>query len=848
MYRRVLSFLMVLVVLSVLVFFFSCSLSPRLTKVPTNEGSIADTTPPSVTITFPTNGQILFTNEITITGTASDEGSGVKEVWLSVNGGGFGKVNGTTSWSTNVTVNYGNNTIRVYAVDNSGNVSTTNTVSFVVGDNVRPVVLIVSPTNNEVIYTNVVNISGTASDVESGVKEVWLSVNGGGFGKVNGTTSWSTNVTVNYGNNTIRVYAVDNSGNVSTTNTVSFVVGDNVRPVVLIVSPTNNEVIYTNVVNISGTASDVESGVKEVWLSVNGGGFGKVNGTTSWSTNVTVNYGSNTISVYAVDNSNNVSATNTVSFDVVADTNKPSVSITTPTEGQVLYDNNITVSGTASDVGSGVKEVWLSVNGGGFGKVNGTTSWSTNVTVNYGSNTIRVYAVDNSGNVSTTNTVSVFRDYVVFVSTSGDDANSGGISDPFRSINVAMNYISTNITNLGITVEVRVGSGVYTPGSGLSSSGSGFVINRHNIVISGGWNSDFSIVVGKSELDGNGSLYHVVMITNVTNVKLENLVIRGGNVNGSNPDDRGGGIYVSKVSYLVIESNVVIRNNSANNLGGGLFLVNSTNTTIIGSVYSNSAFYGGGLYLVNSTNTTIIGSVYGNSANRGGGLYLDYSRNTTISGSVYSNSAFYGGGLYLVNSTNTTIIGSVYSNSAFYGGGLYLVNSTNTTIIGSVYGNSANRGGGLYLDYSRNTTISGSVYGNSANNGGGLFLRYSQNTTISSSVYSNSANNGGGLFLGSSTNTTISGSVYGNSADLGGGLYLDYSRNTTISGSVYGNSAIFGGGLFLVDSDYFTNTGWITNNTADSDVGSGGGVYRIGLYSNSYFGNVSNNFPDNIAP
>jgi hypothetical protein len=132
MYRKVLSFLMVLAVLSVLFFFFSCSLSPRLTKVPTNEGNIADTTPPSVTITFPTNGQILFTNEITITGTASDEGSGVKEVWLSVNGGGFGLVNGTTSWSTNVTVNYGSNTIRVYAVDNSNNVSVTNSVSFVV--------------------------------------------------------------------------------------------------------------------------------------------------------------------------------------------------------------------------------------------------------------------------------------------------------------------------------------------------------------------------------------------------------------------------------------------------------------------------------------------------------------------------------------------------------------------------------------------------------------------------------------------------------------------------------------------------------------------------------------------
>jgi hypothetical protein len=148
--------------------------------------------------------------------------------------------------------------------------------------------------------------------VGSGVKEVRLSVNGGAYGKVNGTTSWSTNVTVNYGSNTISVYAVDNSGNVSTTNTVSFVVGDNVRPVVFIISPTDGQVFYDTNVTVSGTASDLGSGVKEVRLSVNGGGYGKVNGTTSWSTNVTVNYGSNTISVYAVDYSNNVSVTNSI--------------------------------------------------------------------------------------------------------------------------------------------------------------------------------------------------------------------------------------------------------------------------------------------------------------------------------------------------------------------------------------------------------------------------------------------------------------------------------------------------------------------------------------------------------
>jgi hypothetical protein len=50
--------------------------------------------------------------------------------------------------------------------------------------------------------------------------------------------------------------------------------------------------------------------------------------------------------------------------------------------------------------------------------------------------------------------------------------------------------------------------------------------------------------------------------------------------------------------------------------------------------------------------------------------------------------------------------------------------------------------------------------------------------------------------------------------------------------------------VYLDNSDYFTNTGWITNNNAYS----GGGVYRIGSYDNSYFGNVSDNYPNDIAP
>jgi hypothetical protein len=216
---------------------------------------------------------------------------------------------------------------------------------------------------------------------------------------------------------------------------------------------------------------------------------------------------------------------------------------------------------------------------------------------------------ENTNNSSTSDGGSIVK--TIYVSTSGNDANDGlSPSKPVRTLVKAMEI--ANAMDKASNVVIKVSSGVYTPGSGLSSSGSGFVINRPNIVISGGWNSDFSSVEGKSELDGNNSLRHVVMIRGVTNVKLENLVIRRGNANNY-PNDKGGGIYVSNVSYLVIESNVVISNNSAF-YGGGVYLWYSANTTISGSVYSNSSYEGGGLYLNGSQNTTISGSVYNNSA------------------------------------------------------------------------------------------------------------------------------------------------------------------------------------------------------------------------------------------
>lgn len=86
-----------------------------------------DTTPPTVTITSPTNGATVTHGSVKIGGTASDVGgSGLKNVQVKVNSGSFKTATlSGGNWSTNVSLTRGNNqTITAQATDNAGNIST----------------------------------------------------------------------------------------------------------------------------------------------------------------------------------------------------------------------------------------------------------------------------------------------------------------------------------------------------------------------------------------------------------------------------------------------------------------------------------------------------------------------------------------------------------------------------------------------------------------------------------------------------------------------------------------------------------------------------------------------------
>ncbi|MDD5447405.1 MAG: NosD domain-containing protein, partial [Methanocellales archaeon] len=89
-----------------------------------NNSVVKDTTSPTITITYPTNGQVFSTVTITVTGSALDN-MGLSKVEVKVNSGSWKTATGTTSWSKSVTLSSGSNTIYARATDTSGNTNET---------------------------------------------------------------------------------------------------------------------------------------------------------------------------------------------------------------------------------------------------------------------------------------------------------------------------------------------------------------------------------------------------------------------------------------------------------------------------------------------------------------------------------------------------------------------------------------------------------------------------------------------------------------------------------------------------------------------------------------------------
>ena len=177
---------------------------------------------------------------------------------------------------------------------------------------------------------------------------------------------------------------------------------DTTAPTIRVNQSTTN-VYYVNYQSftLSGTVSDDESQLAS--FKVDGNEVSVSN--NSWSTTVTLSWGSQTHTIQATDNAGNTSYAYVRTY---FDNSAPSINVSSSLA--VRNNASYTLSGTITDSGSGV--VSVSINGSGIG-LSGAT-FSRNYTLGEGSTTFTITATDRCGNTSS-KSVSV-----IYVNTSVD--------------------------------------------------------------------------------------------------------------------------------------------------------------------------------------------------------------------------------------------------------------------------------------------------------------------------------------------------------------------------------------------------------------------------------------------
>jgi len=334
-------------------------------------------------------------------------------------------------------------------------------------DTTPPTVAIGSPTSGQTFTASPVTVSGTATDPgspSSGVSLVQVQVNGTGgiWQTASGTTSWSASAALTSGTNTIYARSKDTVGNYSTVASVNVTYNppDTTPPTVVISNPTSGQTFTASPVTVSGTATDPgspNSGVSLVQVQVNGTGgiWQTASGTTSWSASAALTSGANKIYVRSKDGAGNYSPIASVNVTYnPPDMTTPIVSITTPTSGQRWSNAVFTVTGTASD-NVQVGHVWLQLNGGVLTSAitaNVYTNWNAALNLIPGTNTVAAYAVDTSGNVSTTNSRSF--QFVVTNRLSVQATGLGTISPNYSNswVEIGRNYSMTATPATGFVV------------------------------------------------------------------------------------------------------------------------------------------------------------------------------------------------------------------------------------------------------------------------------------------------------------------------------------------------------------------------------------------------------------
>lgn len=220
--------------------------------------TVKEKTAPVITISAPTASQLLTSNQPTITFTVTDDDSGVNPntIKLLIDGSEISGVTKTKtssgyscSYKPTAALADGSHTVVVKATDYDGNAATQKSVSFKI-DTVPPELSVTSPVDKLITNKTTVTVSGTTNDSTS--SPVTLTINGSAV-TVYDDGTFSKDITLKDGSNTITIVAKDGAGR--TTTVKRTVTLDTKAPVISDVSlaPNPADVGATYVISVSVT-------------------------------------------------------------------------------------------------------------------------------------------------------------------------------------------------------------------------------------------------------------------------------------------------------------------------------------------------------------------------------------------------------------------------------------------------------------------------------------------------------------------------------------------------------------------------------------------------------------------
>ncbi|MCK5415690.1 MAG: hypothetical protein KAJ35_09945, partial [Thermoplasmata archaeon] len=171
---------------------------------------IADRSRPQLSIATPTPHHIQREKVLLVSGLASDLGSGIERVQVSVDGENWHIADGLGLWTVTLTLDEGVYDILVEAYDLIN--KATRVVEDITIDTSPPLLTVMAPQSGHSQDTSTLLVHGTAQDLASGLEWVKASINGTSWTLAQGQGTWNLTLEVPDGVHDLQVMAADQLG------------------------------------------------------------------------------------------------------------------------------------------------------------------------------------------------------------------------------------------------------------------------------------------------------------------------------------------------------------------------------------------------------------------------------------------------------------------------------------------------------------------------------------------------------------------------------------------------------------------------------------------------------------